>query len=460
MRTYFDPPLSAWRPTSRPAASRDELARVVRERARRLGTPDLDVTEPLIATGHQAWLWHPGILAKDIAADVAADRFGAGRVHLVVDQDVHSALEFTLPRQEGDRLTARQVRLAPQRRSLPTGFQPPADPHELLASVHRLEDPRLAPLAEASSDLPDCRSLAEQVAVILARLRRPVAGELALLFVSDLPKLAAYRELLEAMLADAVACAKAYNEAVAAWPEAGVGPLTLESWRVELPLWVCRWGEPRRRVYADLADSGNPIFVDEAGEPVGGEGDWLLPRALLLSAAMRRFGCELFIHGKGGGIYDRATETWWASWQGSELAPGVVVSADLHLDCGAPVADRAQRERAVWHARYVRYNVDRLLGLDSPRARQKRRLIEQMDQHGDRMRKWLAFREIERFNRELQAAHPEVIAEADQRLRQAEAGVANRAIAGRRDWPFVLYPPDALASLRQAMGAGEVARRG
>ncbi|MEX0887719.1 MAG: hypothetical protein WD009_14910 [Phycisphaeraceae bacterium] len=476
MRITLDPAAPDW---PAPGAARvgdlAGLRQLVDRHAARLGAAPLAGDRPIIGTGHQAWLWHPGILAKDLAMVAAAERYGAEALHLVVDQDAHEAVTLTLPRQAGDRLDAVALRLAHSTHAeVPTGFQPPVDAERVLDQLRAAGDaPGLAALAAAFSDGPAARTLAEQLTAVLLRLMRPYTGPVPVLFTSDLPRLAGYRELVAAMLRDARRCVQAYNEAVAAVPEAGLTPLAVEPDRVELPLWAAGWQRPRRRVFADLADS-TPIFTDEQGEPLApppdanadnrnSESTALLPRALLLTAFMRSRCCDLFIHGTGGGLYDRATDRWWQTWRHEALAPAVVVSADVHLPpFDVPLATVQDVARARWRMHHAPYNVDRLLGLDGPLAQEKRRVLATTlarpavrragRQPGLREHRQLAFRHLRRINAYLASRHPGPIDDARAELDRARLGLHNATVARRRDWPFAVYPPAALEALRDEIG--------
>ncbi len=468
MRITLDPPAARWpAPDPHHGADRRPLRRLVAEHAHRLGTAELPDRPAIIATGHQAWLWHCGILAKDLAMAAACRRHDAAGLHLVVDQDAHDALSLTLPHIEGDRLSARTVRLAPTHPDVPTGLQAPADPAAITARLDALDEPGLARLREAIADLPATRTLAEQVTALLARLMRPPLGELPVLFVSDLPRLETYRQLLAAMLHDARAAAAAYNRAVAAVPEAGLTPLRLEPDRVELPLWLATWNQPRRRVFADLADT-TPLFTDDAGQPIDppadppaptGRDQSLLPRALLLTAFMRSHVSATFIHGTGGGLYDRATDHWWRAWRGQPLAPAVVATADVHLPLPElPIADADALARARWLVHHAPYNVDRLLGLDDALTREKRRVLGSVLAPHARARtsprqRRLAFAHLHLINARLASAHSQVIARARAELDRARLGLSNAATARRRDWPFFLYSDETLAALRRRIDA-------
>ena len=88
MRVLIDPPMNQWRPRRPPRDARHELA------SRGIVSA---AGSPLIATGHQPWLWHPGILAKDLAAAEAARLTRGSWFHLVVDQDALDPYKLEVP---------------------------------------------------------------------------------------------------------------------------------------------------------------------------------------------------------------------------------------------------------------------------------------------------------------------------------------------------------------------------
>lgn len=449
MHVTIDPVWPDWRPAFTTGAERAALAPLVSGAGSASGPPTLS---RVIATGHQAWLWHPGILAKNVAAVHAARRFEATALHVVVDQDAHASLDLDLPVLRDGRLEVASLPLAPADANVPTGSQGPADTGHVLQTLGSARErlgPALAvdlqPLMDAYGAAPPAATLAGQTAAVLGHLMPPGAGPLHLLFATDLARLPWMQRAIARMLEDPGACATTYNDAVGRHPEAGVAPLRRTGALVELPLWSLPWGRPRRRVFAPT-DRHTPRLVGPEGEALDAEAR-LAPRALLLTAVMRAFCCDLFIHGRGGAIYDRVVEAWWPRWFGGQLAPRTTVSADVRLDFDAPVCDRHERDAAVAWRHHLPHNLDRALDLDLEAARRKRDLLAHMDDDRDRRRRAASFQEIHAVNRALAAAHPEAIRAADRRLAEARNGLANHHIALRRDWCFALYPQDDLLAL-------------
>ena len=432
MRVLTEPPLSDW-PT--PHARRP------------------------IWTGHQLTLFHPGILAKYLAAAAVSARAGVPAAQVAVDQDVYDPLTLRIPVLNGQVLSTRTLKLASGDvvPTVPVGMQPPVRADAVAQILHRgwttaaavrLDRDRLtSAFSEAEKE---AETLAQQMDGVLFRLLNEILPGSYVPSVMASGLLEQEAELLDALLTDAAASARAYNDAVRTFPKAGVSRLTVEPDRIEVPLWALRWKSARRRVYVDIADT-QPMFITEDGEPIA-EDTTLAPRALLMTALLRRPArCSLFVHGTGGGVYDRITERWWQAWRGEKLAPMAVVTADLHLDFDAPVNDAATLRRAVWRAHHLPHNLDRELGLDSTPAREKQELVKHMDDDRDKKRRRAAFALIHQINAELAAAHPEALAAARHDLEAARHGVANAAIARRRDWSFLLYRPEQLETLRAAL---------
>ena len=316
------------------------------------------------------------------------------------------------------------------------------------------------PLLAAIPDEP-FPSLARQVSAITAAMAEPLTGPIPRFYTTDLHKLDSFRRFCQDLASDPRNCAAAYNEAAAALPEAGVPGLRIEARRVELPLWLLQWNQPRQRVFAQTrpgTDGGR--LVDERDHELEPE-TWLAPRALALTAFLRGQCCDLFIHGTGGAIYDRVMGHWLEKWGQQTPAPHVVASADLYLDFPVPVSDERAVAQAQWKAHHLPHNLERHLPADGPAAQRKRELLDHMNDDRDRPRKAAAFAEIHQINAGLAARFGSAIAEAQAELNRALAGKANRAIAQKRDWFFGLYPAKQLRQLRAAVeAAAEVGARG
>ena len=464
-RIVVDPPLPQWRSAPRAVADRDAILPLLiqptppaPDMAARAGGPDV------IATGHQPWLWHPGILAKDFAVQAYAQRVGGQAVHLVVDHDPLPHLQIDVPWRKGPALQVQALALYDGPVGVPPASLPPLNAADVAAAIERASqaiDGEVAvdvdPLIAAWANAPATDTLAAQLAAVLATLRSPLMPAPALLFSSAMHQLPTFAEMVEALRTEPARIAALYNDAVDAHPESRVAPLQVGRRRIELPLWALHWKQPRQRVYVDPQDR---TLSTEKGAPLnlGNDTVSLAPRAIAMMALLRSAGCSLFVHGTGGGNYDLVTDQWWQAWRGTSLAPRVVVSADLRLAFDVPVADPADLAAARWRAHHLPHNLDRVLTLEGTEVDRKRALLASMGDDRNRTRRAAAFAEIHRINATWAQRHAAVVEASEKEVKHARIGVANRAVAHRRDWCFAFHDARQLTSLRQQFEHGGAAK--
>jgi len=186
----------------------------------------------------------------------------------------------------------------------------------------------------------------------------------------------------------------------------------------------------------------------------------LAPRAMLLTGLMRAFYCDFFVHGTGGGVYDRVTEAWWRNWRGEELAPMAVVTADVRMDFpGVPVATKSDLERAVWYAHHLPHNLDRHLpteAIDDELAARKRALLKERTTDTNPKSRRRSFDEMHRIDAALVKQNAEIVRLAEAQVERARDGVDNEEVASKRDWCFALYDEavidELMREIEKAMG--------
>lgn len=429
IRLHIDPPMDQWRVAPRNGR-----------------------TKPVIATGHQPYLWHPGILAKYIAADVYAQHVQGSTLDVIVDHNPLEPLSFDLPKKQGDVLSASHLLLdeRPDAGSLPPNRLSPlhegqashllrkaVDPTQYAPSIHK----GVIHIAQVYTHISEQLTQAGQTTLLLNQLRYR--------FLEEFPETLSTSQLvtatfLDRLLADPIRSVRSYNHAAHAYPAAGIRPLYVGRDVVEVPLWA-QGDSTVTPVYADLGDSGrSQLFTVAHNQHLDLTGDdalqHLRPRAITLSAIMRSELCDLFIHGTGGGVYDQVTERWWKDWTGETLAPMAVVSADIYLPFDVPVATPEEHTQAQWFAHHLPHNVDRYAeamdGEAAELSREKRGLLDRMSDDRDKRRRAKAFARIHAINAELARLHHVLIQSAKQRADDARVGVANANIARRRDWCF------------------------
>lgn len=407
------------------------------ERANDRSVLGLPTDRPIVMSGHQPVLWHAGILTKLLAAAELAKHTGAALCWIIADMDEVDPTSVRVPdvpnpNKSADQASARVVRLLegdPPAFGVPTGALPPRDATDNDESIEGL-----AALLDAYAFEP---TLAMQVgkAVIYQACERFGIDEPTVISCSDLTQTDAWRSLLHAMEHDTTGCITAYNNAVVGHHQARMRPMQTDQSRTELPLWRIRPNLPRLAVFSNQLDS---IPEEE-----------LRPRALTMTALVRAALCELFIHGTGGGLYDRITDDWFSEWIGGpgwDLAPTAVATGDAYADLGVDPKALPDPAHAIWQAHHARHD-PAMLG-DEQAAKAKRVLVEQISsiKHagGDPAPD---FAKLQQLLEETRQRHKDRLAEINELALSAQKLAGIRKIALDRTWPWPTLPNETLDAL-------------
>lgn len=458
----INPPLDTWGTQ----LHRRPLSAEARTLRAELGLPSDAL---VVMSGHQPEIWHPGILAKWFAGaalvrslatspPLQAPSPSPAFAWLHVDQDAIEPGLISFPaHDEAGTLKQRTLTLI---EPSPLRDVPPSARPAVAIRARGLPDAALPCAAEGLARIAttlhthaDAPTLGEQFARTLHALAEPIAGPAHPVLASHLARTTLFAALVERLRHDPVAAIEAHNLAVAEIPDAGMRPLGLKRStspdqrpRVELPLWRVRPGVPREPVmHAHLAT----IPLSE-----------LRPRALLMTALVRLGACDLFIHGLGGGVYDRIADLWLERWLGASdlahllpLAPIVVATATCHLPYPRERAEvtPADALRARQRLHHALHN-PALLG-DVAAGAQKRSLVAAIRASGDHAERARLFAEMHALLARAREQRVEAIgaqrAEADDLARRA----AEAPIVNARTWPFPLYPSQTLGTLRAQIEA-------
>jgi hypothetical protein len=434
------------------------------ESRRELG---LSIERPIIATGHQTLLWHPGILAKYLVVDAMTKSHDLGTANLIVDQHAEGFGDFEIPIRRADgSLASRRIELCRPRprKDVPMGrhesFTPPRPPDNLQAAVPSVSE-GVARIFDAVYAHRDAPNAALQMAEALAELMKKWVTPMPHVTSTQLIGTTLAREMMRVMASDPLRCARCYNRAVASVPEAGIGPLLIRDDYVELPLWRVRLDGRRMHAY----DNDVQALLDSTGSksqkpaaPID-----LLPRALFMTALVRLAMCDLFVHGTGGAIYDRAMELWMKDWLGIDVGSIAVATADLRLPLmsGQPrllAVDGEHdpqttpvkfvmwsRARNLWHDPEAPYRAD----ASGPGPVKTAMLKEIAMLPRNSIERRAAFRTMHEALGRLREANPGVL-EAHRNAELASRLDADLQIAQQRDWPFPVYPDAMIDDLAKA----------
>jgi hypothetical protein len=423
----------------------------------------------LLCTGHQPVLVHPGIWIKYLAMARLVPPGGVG-LNLIVDSDALDEVAADVPRRNG-RLARARVPLASAGPDVPAEALAAPAPDRWKAFVAAV-DAHMTTLDDAA--LADAwrraRSLAAPPSHLglpgtLTAVRRTLEGPRPYLDlpVSHLARVEAFRRFALAIFGDARRFAEVHNACLASYREhygirTGAQPfpdLIIDGTRIETPFWYVADG--RRAPLAVDVRAGRLLAGGDAVAPVPAEPDEagfaaIRPRALTLTAFARLALADLFIHGIGGGRYDRATDAVMRAFFGITPPAYATVTATLFLPFSG--GGRADEERRRLHRLLLdlQHNPDRFLSADGPHAelvKEKWELIRRLDEASSmtRRERRQATQRIREINSILQVTVANQIADVQQELRGIDARHEDAEVTDYRGYPFFLFSAEAIDGL-------------
>jgi len=444
---------------------REEVLAAATRFGRRWGLQTREGAGPLVVTGHQPVFHHPGIWAKNLVLGLCP---GILPLSLIVDSDAVDVLDVAVPRRDGGLQTVHRilVRCPPD---VPfEAVPPPAQTRwrEWVEAVRQdlatLGDPALLAGLERLSVLGEReREACESLGEFVARLRRAFepAAAYAELPVSWLCSTRGFLRFVRWMASNCESFWIAYNEALEAHrrsegirsPAQPFPNLRRWSDRYELPLWTVRGGR-RRPVFAQRAEE-EVVLTTEEGElarvdlhtsPEALAEFGLRPRGMALTLFVRVCVADLFVHGVGGALYDRATDRLIRSLFALDPPAFAVVTATFHLPLASPEDPGLQRVHLQQRLHELLHNPDRVLDPQDPHLRslveEKWNLIRRLQEESltRRERRALTHR-IRAINQELSAPLAEEVQRTREALARLEQQEAAYAAATYRGYPFFLF---------------------
>ena len=444
------------------------------------GDPD---TTAVIMTGHQPVIFHSGLTFKYETTEEFAATNDLIAVAVVIDTDEGDAGEFAFPAVHVSGPSApahkRYDRYATADR--PDSF-PAVELPQLIAASASFGQTTSLYSAARLKPAAELRAVASRVADSLLRLGLPAEAErlqyvaanyamlqtrpmreanlivrrnegiggrmleLPLSTICGFPEVVA---VTEELLARPLEFAQCYNETLNTFRaehkirnEANPFPnLQIEPDVCELPFWIVDHAHGTRTILK----VGNAVAVGP--QAFTGCGKQLVPRGALITAMLRLLFSDLFVHGTGGGRYDRYTDQLIRAWWHVEPPPIAVASASRYLF----EKERAELSR-LWRIseqlRDLQFNPQRHFGtgvfsstLESTLnslVRKKDDAVEQMKQVRE------AGQSARDIGREIQqtgdAIKNLVAAEFESPLAQLRGlSEENIAVLGSRTWPWFFF---------------------
>jgi hypothetical protein len=453
-----------------------------------------DVSAPLILTGHQPELFHPGVWVKNFAVAGLARAGGGLGLNLIVDHDVPKSTTLRVPQREGAAIRLHRLDFDDWAGEIP--FEDLKVQNE--AVFASLRD-RVRPLLEAS--VPDpliddfwtralrCRAATDRIGLRFALARRDLEAswgcrnlELPLSVVCETEGFLWFAAHLLAQLHRYQAV---HNAALARYRTAykirsrrhPVPALRRQGDWLEAPFWIWRAGAARRRPLVVRSRAASlELRIDGDDQPflelplgpdreaccaverlltLPSRGIRLRTRALTTTMFARFLIGDLFVHGIGGAKYDELGDEIARDFLGIEPPGFLTLSTTLWLDLGSDPASLDQLHAVEQEIRDLTFNPDRhlielLAAADREWVELKRRAVS--GRVATRRERIARYFEIRRCN---EALRPLVEAERQELIRLREqllAGLQYNALAHDRQYSLVLHSE---RRLREAMSRVE-----
>jgi len=439
---------------------------------------------PIVLSGHQPQLYHPGVWYKNFVLGSLAKRVQGVGIHLVIDSDLCRGVSLRMPAG-----SLGQPRLENVAFDEPSAEVPFEERIIRDAATFRSFADRAATTIAPFVDDPCLRSLWPHVldrsrvhsnlGLCLAQGRHALEGEwqnetleLPQSAVCQLPE---FSWFVAYLLTELPRFQIAHNSALADYRQAHhlrnrahpVPDLATKAGWLEAPLWMWTADDPRRRpLYArqkgrqiEITDRNERTFaVSLTRDGVAGGGvDQLMElakrgikirtRALGTTLFARLLLSDIFLHGIGGAKYDQVTDLIARRFFGFDLPEFATVSATLRLPIDRPSSQAA--EIPLSHTlRELRYHPERFLGsngsslgADSTAVSEivatKRRWVALPKSPENAHERHLA---ISSANQALQPYVEAHRARVERKLEESDDRVRAAAILDSREYAFCLFP--------------------
>lgn len=407
---------------------------------------EIDTDRPLLVSGHQPELCHPGVWVKHFALRGLANALDAYPLHLIVDNDTIKSNAVRAPvleprgpegvhlvRVPFDHLAGEKpyelcpiqneacVRSFPERLGQITrtwGFEPLAQ--RVWPGI--IADP--AP------------TLGERFTHARRRIERDWGCENQELPVSRLAGTQAFQRFVRHLVADHERFGACYNQAVQDYrDEHGIATRNHPVPDLapgELPFWVMDAGRSRRVPFrVDLADPASCVR----------------PRALTLTLFARMALADTFFHGIGGGKYDEVTDRIIQTYFVAEPPAYPVVSATFHLPFQGYSGQAEDVARWRHLARDMHWNPQRYVQGQDETIEEWQRLVAYVPVN--RVTRAARAETLERLRSKLRPLLANAMNEVQTNIRSTQVQHRANVILHRRDYAWILYPEEPLRDFLQ-----------
>jgi hypothetical protein len=440
---------------------------------------------PLILSGHQPEMFHPGVWYKNFVLGGLARRMEGVGVHLLIDSDLCRTASIRVPTGSMEQPRVQAICYDKPAAEVPYEERKILDPAALRSFADRasaairpyVREPMVASLWPMAVE----RNAGQKnLGLRLAQARHSFEEtwkndtlELPQSAVCQLPEFAWFMAHLLARLPRFRA---AYNESLALYRGAHrmrsrAHPVpdlaSIDGW-IEAPFWMWTAKDPQRRpmfarqtrtevfisdrgahtISLPLTADGEIMAAAEQLAALSSRGVKIRTRALSTTLFARLFLSDLFLHGIGGAKYDQVTDQIVRLFFGFEPPEFATVSATLRLPIDCNAADASRPGQWEHRLRELRYHPEHFVTCDSKRSgadpcpigeliAAKRRWLAKPKTPQNARDRHLA---ITGANEALQSFVAPLREKIEQERRDILQNKRREAILRSREYSFCLYP--------------------
>lgn len=417
-----------------------------------LGSPPSDgsgfLSQPLILTGHQPELSHPGVWVKNFVLHGMAKIVGGVPLNLIVDNDTLKSTSLLVPGfRTGDTSSVHLEHLA---FDIQTAEMPYEERQVIDADLFRSFPERAKSITKEWGYEPLLRHVWKTernvgCAFVAARLacEREWGCLNRELTVGRLSQTDCFRRFAKHILQDLPRFREVYNSAIQSYRWANriksQSHPAPELSGDEAPFWE------------KTATGGQRIRAKQASDIKS-----LRPRALTLTLFARLCVGDFFIHGIGGGKYDEVTDLIIRDYFGAEPPAYQVLSATLHLPLPSfpTTVESVQRSERLlrdlrWNPQYHLKSEETVSAAVLQLIAEKEMLTETEPPSTDHPARRQWFRALQHLTGRLRPFVEGRISAAQETIRRQELELQANRVLQRRDYSWVFFPESTLRPFLQ-----------
>ncbi|MHC2069382.1 hypothetical protein ACYFX5_18055 [Bremerella sp. T1] len=488
--SYDQTPLESLRQTAR----REIVQLAIEHSSRYRNVPQLpDVDRPVVLTGHQPALYHPGVWFKNFLVDQLAASVGGTAINVIVDNDVAPAPSISAL--TGSPSEPKPARIAYDMPGPRVAWEMTyASSLETLRTFAQRTEETIGPLVAnplVSTFWPDVVEAVESglplgLAFSAARSRLEESFGLRTLDVplSRLCQTEWFCQVAGYVFANAMSYRYAYNRCVQQYRDVHkirstshpVPDLGAEDGFVEVPFWIWTQENASRRGLWVSVSLKRIILTDKAGwqielphderlpeslQSLTEQGVFIRPRALMTTTILRLVASDLFVHGIGGAKYDQVTDEICRYFFGVQPPEFVTATATAQLPVKRSAVDRVDLRQVERHLRDAEFNPDRAVDDGDVRndaawqslLDEKSRLLADVPNFPEK-RTW--HRQLEEVNAKLRKQIAEPVARLRIERDQIVQTLHEKQLLASREYSFVLFPKEGLRNLLLDLAQKEI----